>query len=135
MEVVYFSNVSNNTHRFVQRLGYTNHRIPLRAIEDELVTTQPYILILPTYGGGSEGGAVPKQVIRFLNNPANRKLIRGVIAAGNTNFGITYGLAGKIVSYKCNVPLLHTFELLGTTADDILVKSILAAESQKELTQ
>ena len=30
---------------------------------------------------------MPKQVIRFLNDAHNRALIRGVIAAGNTNFG------------------------------------------------
>ena len=52
----------------------------------------------PTYGGGhangpdpDAGGYVPKQVIAFLNNEHNRSLIRGVIAAGNTNFGAEFG--------------------------------------------
>jgi protein involved in ribonucleotide reduction len=128
MDVVYFSNVSNNTHRFVERLGCTSHRIPLRSGEPDLVVEKPYILITPTYGGGKDGGAVPKQVIRFLNNAENRKLIRGVITSGNTNFGHTYGLAGKIISYKCNVPLLHTFELLGTNEDEAIVKTIIQKE-------
>jgi len=60
---------------------------------------------------------VPKPVIRFLNVASNRELIRGVIAAGNTNFGTGYCIAGDIVSQKCAVPLLYRFELLGTEED------------------
>ncbi|WP_367249167.1 class Ib ribonucleoside-diphosphate reductase assembly flavoprotein NrdI, partial [Pseudomonas sp. SB113] len=70
-----------------------------------------------TYSGAGGKGAVPKQVIRFLNDAENRSNIRGVIAAGNSNFGATYGLAGKIVSTKCQVPYLYRFELLGTAED------------------
>jgi len=75
------------------------------------------VLILPTYGGGNEGGAVPKQVIKFLNDEDNRALIRGVIAAGNTNFGEAYCIAGDIIAAKCHVPYLYGFELMGTTED------------------
>ena len=50
------------------------------------MATEPYVLVLPTYGGTGGEGSVPKQVIRFLNDPQNRQLIRGVIGAGNTNF-------------------------------------------------
>lgn len=56
-------------------------------------------------------------MIRFLNEEQNRKLIRGVIAAGNTNFGEGYAIAGNIISAKCNVPFLYRFELLGTAED------------------
>ena len=73
------------------------------------------MLILPTYGGGNEGGAVPKQVIKFLNDEDNRALIRGVIAAGNTNFGEAYCIAGDIIAAKCRVPYLYGFELMGTS--------------------
>lgn len=125
MEIVYFSNVSNNTHRFVEKLGLPAHRIPVTAGDPALHITEPYILITPTYGGGNDGGAVPKQVIKFLNDEGNRSLIRGVISAGNTNFGHTYCLAGTIISEKCQVPLLHKFELLGTPEDVDAVKSIL----------
>ena len=115
--LVYFSSASDNTHRFVQRLGVDAARIPLRRTDDALHADQPYVLITPTYGGGSEGGAVPKQVIAFLNDTANRALIRGVIAAGNTNFGEAYCLAGHIISAKCKVPYLYGFELMGTAQD------------------
>ncbi|MBR9903140.1 class Ib ribonucleoside-diphosphate reductase assembly flavoprotein NrdI [Halomonas sp. ISL-60] len=115
--LVYFSTKSGNTHRFVEKLGFAAKRLPLNRDEPVPRVTQPYILITPTYGGGSEQGAVPKQVIHFLNDTHNRSLLRGVIAAGNTNFGEAYGLAGRIIAKKCNVPLLYRFELFGTDDD------------------
>lgn len=120
--LVYFSSVSDTTHRFVQRLGLEDrgqsvHRIPLRPKDAFLRVDEPYVLMIPTYGGGNEGGAVPRQVIKFLNDAHNRSLIRGVIAAGNTNFGAAYCIAGDIISSKCQVPYLYAFELLGTAED------------------
>ncbi|MBO3130644.1 class Ib ribonucleoside-diphosphate reductase assembly flavoprotein NrdI [Dermatophilus congolensis] len=126
--LVYFSSTSENTHRFVQKLGCTAQRIPLRPGEPHLQVTQPYVLVLPTYGGGRHGGAVPKQVIKFLNDPHNRHLIRGVIAGGNTNFGVAYGLAGDIVAAKCHIPLLYRFELMGTPDDVEKVRERLRAQ-------
>jgi protein involved in ribonucleotide reduction len=116
-ELVYFSSVSGNTDRFVKKLGVPAQRIPLFPSEPPLRVRDPYVLVLPTYGGGEGRGAVPKQVIRFLNDEGNRRLIRGVIAAGNTNFGDGYCLAGDIVSAKCDVPLLYRFEVFGTPDD------------------
>ena len=115
--LVYFSSSSDNTHRFVEKLGLAASRIPLRPVEPFLHASEPYVLILPTYGGGNEGGAVPKQVIKFLNDEDNRALIRGVIAAGNTNFGEAYCIAGDIIAAKCHVPYLYGFELMGTAED------------------
>lgn len=115
--LVYFSSVSENTHRFVEKTGLPARRIPLRPTEGFLQVDEPYVLVVPTYGGGTEGGAVPRQVVRFLNDEGNRSLIRGVIAAGNTNFGKAYGIAGDIVSAKCGVPYLYAFELMGTRED------------------
>lgn len=116
-KIVYFSSATENTHRFVQKLGLRADRIPLRPHEPFLTVDEDYVLVVPTYGGGNGRGAVPKQVIRFLNDPHNRSLVRGVIAAGNMNFGEAYCLAGDVVAAKCKVPLLYRFELLGTTED------------------
>lgn len=124
--LVYFSSVSENTHRFIQRLGMPAHRIPLRRTEPPLHVTEEYVLVLPTYGGGTERGAVPKQVIHFLNDPDNRSLLRGVVAAGNTNFGEAFCRAGEIVAAKCDVPYLYRFELLGTDQDVTRVREGLA---------
>ena len=120
--LVYFSTKSGNTHRFIQKLGFSAQRLPLNRQEPTLQVEQPYILVTPTYGGGYAQGAVPKQVIRFLNDKHNRGLIRGVIAAGNTNFGEAYGMAGQIIAEKCQVPFLYRFELFGTDEDVIRVR-------------
>ncbi|MDH6242865.1 class Ib ribonucleoside-diphosphate reductase assembly flavoprotein NrdI [Mycobacterium sp. OTB74] len=130
--LVYFSSVSENTHRFVQKLGIPAIRIPLHGRLDDGVITEPYVLVLPTYGGGratpdiNDGGYVPKQVIAFLNNEHNRSLIRGVIAAGNNNFGAEFAYAGNVVSRKCGVPFLYRFELMGTPDDVDAVREGLA---------
>jgi protein involved in ribonucleotide reduction len=127
--LVYFSSVSENTHRFVQKLGLDAIRIPLHG---RIQVGEPYVLVLPTYGGGhatpdiNAGGYVPKQVIAFLNDERNRSLLRGVIAAGNTNFGAEFCYAGEVVSRKCGVPYLYRFELMGTEDDVAAVRAGLA---------
>ncbi len=126
MNLVYFSGPSETTHRFVTKLQVSAQRIPLRPSDPALRVDEPFYLLTPTYGGGSRKGAdVPKQVIRFLNEPSNRALLRGVIAAGNLNFGADYCKAGQVISEKCSVPLLHRFELLGTSEDVTTVKSLI----------
>ncbi|HKS33149.1 MAG TPA: class Ib ribonucleoside-diphosphate reductase assembly flavoprotein NrdI [Enterobacteriaceae bacterium] len=114
--LVYFSSSSENTHRFITRLGLPAIRIPLNERE-RIRVDEPYILVVPSYGGGGTAGAVPRQAIRFLNDKHNRQLIRGVIAAGNRNFGDAYGRAGDVIAQKCAVPYLYRFELMGTQRD------------------
>ncbi len=132
--IVYFSSVSENTHRFVNKLGMRSMRIPVSANAGTITVDEAYVLICPTYGGGkpsqsgagpvrATGGFVPKQVVKFLNNEHNRSLIRAVIAAGNTNFGAEFGHAGDIISAKCRVPYLYRFELMGTVEDVDRVRS------------
>jgi len=119
--LVYFSSVSGNTTRLIEKLGMRAKRIPLHSTEPSLHVDEPYVLVTPTYGGGQgrgeEKGAVPKQVIRFLNDEDNRALLRGVISTGNTNFGEHFCLAGDIISRKCRVPHLYRVELFGTPED------------------
>ncbi|WP_134678714.1 class Ib ribonucleoside-diphosphate reductase assembly flavoprotein NrdI [Paracoccus ravus] len=121
--LVYFSSASGNTARFVARLGYDAERIPASPAEAMPEPASPYVLICPTFADGEGRGAVPKQVIRFLNDPARRAALRGVIAGGNRNFGTTFALAGKVISDKCNIPLLYRFELAGTDLDVARVQS------------
>ncbi|MCQ6512738.1 class Ib ribonucleoside-diphosphate reductase assembly flavoprotein NrdI, partial [Vibrio parahaemolyticus] len=64
--LVYFSSVSGNTARFIEKLGKRAVRIPLRPTDPPLHVDEPFVLVTPTYGGGAgrgvEKGAVPKQV-------------------------------------------------------------------------
>jgi protein involved in ribonucleotide reduction len=115
--LIYFSSASENTRRFIDKLGTDAARIPLYPKDQPLTASEPYVLVVPTYGGTGGEGSVPKQVIRFLNNPQNRRLLRGVIGAGNTNFGDNYCMAGDIIAAKCGVPHLYRFELMGTPED------------------
>lgn len=127
-DVVYFSTQSGNTRRLVEKLDVPAQRIPRSRNDAPLRVTRPYVLILPTYGDGDPRTAVPGPVIRFLNDPRNRALIQGVVAGGNTNFGAAFGLAGRVVAHKCEVPLLHRFELMGTPEDVAKVRACLAME-------
>jgi nrdI protein len=132
--VVYFSSATENTRRFVDKLQLPNVRIPLRANEPELVVDEPYVLVCPTYGGGvsisgKQGKPVPIQVVKFLNNPHNRSLIRAVVAGGNSNFGSDFGKAGDVIAAKCNVPYVYRFELMGNDEDVATLRNGLIANA------
>lgn len=119
-KLIYFSSVSNYTHRFVEKLGLEDElvaRLPLITSQPTLLAQEPFVLLFPTYGGGDGKGAVPKQVIKFLNVPANRENLQGIIASGNTNFYDAYCLGGDIVARKTNKPIMYRFELMGTEDD------------------
>lgn len=130
--LVYFSSQSENTHRFITRLGLPARRIPLE-LSARLHIDQPYILVVPSYGGGGSRGAVPRQVIHFLNDVSNRRGIRGVIAAGNRNFGEAFCLAGDIIAKKCHIPVLYRFELMGTPDDIATVKAGVTQFWQRQI--
>lgn len=132
--IVYFSTTSLNTFRFIERLEMRAKRIPLSAKVPMLSIGEPYVLVCPTYAGDDGSGAVPKQVIKFLNDANNRTMLRGVIASGNRNFGEYYAYAGPVISNKCNVPCLYKFELSGTDQDVINVRQGVN-ELWKSLTQ
>ena len=126
ISIVYFSNYSENTKRFVEKVTDAGIRIPLRASDArDFIVDNEYVLVVPTYGGGSEAPAIPKSVKVFLNNPANRDLLRGVIGTGNTNFGEHYCKAADMIADKTGVPIIARVELLGTPYDVELVKERL----------
>ena len=135
MLVVYYSSATENTRRFVDKLGLPSARIPLRKSEEPLLVDEPYVLVCPTYGGGASishqnSRPVPPQVIRFLNDEHNRSLIRAVIAGGNSNFGADFGKAGDVIAAKCKVPYVYRFELMGTDEDVRLCREGLLGAAQ-----
>lgn len=126
MLIVYYSGVSEFTHRFVQRLDTPSVRIGLYYKQGDLHITEPYILMLPTYGTGTLKTAIPPQVKRFLKDEENQNNCTGVIGAGNTNFGGHYCLAAELIARRFDIPLHHKFELLGTEEDVTVVNQITA---------
>lgn len=65
--VVYFSSASENTSRFIhscklEEQGINVYRIPMRPKDPALNVDEPYILVVPTYGGGVAKKAVPVRV-------------------------------------------------------------------------
>jgi protein involved in ribonucleotide reduction len=127
INIVYFSNYSGNTKRFVEKINdgsFTDYRIPINSRDSCAypVPTAPYILFVPTYGGGSERSAIPRQVRRFLNVPENRNLLRGVVGLGNTNFGEHFCKAAELISQKTGVPIIARVEIFGTPDDVTKVK-------------
>lgn len=113
----YFSSKSENTERFMARLGLEAVRIPVRADEPVPVPHEPFVLVCPTYADGQGRGAVAPQVMRFLERPGTGELVAGIIASGNRNFGSTFALSGKVLSSLFDVPVLYRFELAGTPVD------------------
>lgn len=121
--LVYYSSTSGNTVRFVERLGMPASRIPMAPGDAMPEPQEPFVLISPTYADGLGRGAVAPQIIRFLNDPRRRALLRGVIASGNRNFGRLYACAGDLLAEKCGVPVLYRFELAGTDEDITRVRA------------
>ena len=121
IDIVYFSNYSGNTKRFVEKLsvGYNDPiRIPISWDSDNpIIVTNRFVLLVPTYGGGSEKSAIPRQVRHFLNIPENRDLLQGIIGFGNTNFGEHYCKAAEMISRKTGVPIIARVEIFGTSED------------------
>lgn len=127
VDIVYFSNYSGNTKRFVERLDEHNvFRIPIdRSSHNSITPNRQFVLFVPTYGGGSEKSAIPRPVRYFLNIPENREKLVGVVGFGNTNFGDNYCKAAEIISRKTGVPVIARVEIFGTNEDVELVKERL----------
>lgn len=131
LDLIYFSNVSENTHRFANTMQtiieeaeqkINIKRIPIKG--ESITTDKPYILVCPAYGSGKQGH-VPPQVKKFLNDETTRNNCVGVIGTGNINFGDEFAAAGTLLSAKLNVPLLHVFELAGWDTDMAYIHTLL----------
>jgi protein involved in ribonucleotide reduction len=126
IQIVYFSNYSGNTKRFVEKLDNLSIRIPISwDPASPVYAKDEYVLMVPTYGGGSPRSTIPKQVKSFLNIEENRNLLRGVVGFGNTNFGDNYCKAAELIAQKTGVPVIARVEIFGTDDDVNKVKERL----------
>lgn len=134
LHIAYFSNESENTYRFMQRLlAYAedaHHPISATRLSirgDQPIVDEDYILIVPSYGT-ERTGHTPPQVKKFLNDENTRNHCVGVIGTGNINFGGEYAAAGNVVSQKLQVPLLHKIELSGFPKDTGIVFNLASLD-------
>jgi protein involved in ribonucleotide reduction len=125
IDIVYFSNYSGNTKRFVEKFDKHAIRIPIDWRSHSITVDQPFVLFVPTYGGGEGRAAIPRQVRSFLNVKENRNLLRGVVGFGNTNFGEHFCKAADMISAKTGVPVIARIEIFGTDDDVIILKQRL----------
>lgn len=112
LQAIAFWSSSGNTENFCKRLEQKKFRVYDIRTSPEI--SEEFVLICPTYSDGEGKFAVPKPVIKFLNNEANRKNVLAVIGTGNKNFGKFYGFAADVIAHKLNIPILFKFELRGT---------------------
>jgi protein involved in ribonucleotide reduction len=133
LDIIYFSNRSENTKRFVEKLGYErSFRIPTKW-DDRVpfLVAKPYVLFVPTYGSGNDGYSIPASVRKFLNVSANRRLMKAIVGFGNTNFGTHYCKAAEMIASKTGVSILARIELLGTPEDVQLVQQKMRELSEQ----
>jgi protein involved in ribonucleotide reduction len=118
----------------VEKLNEHNAiRIPIDWDSSNITLDQPYVLLVPTYGGGEGRAAIPRQVRSFLNIKENRKLLRGVVGFGNKNFGEHFCKAADLISAKTGVPVIARVEIFGTEDDVDKVKERLTLLYGQEL--
>lgn len=132
-KVVYYSGSTGMTERFVNRLGIDSERIPVAKKDGNIEVSEKFILIVPTYGAGtndpeSKKNAVHRQIVAFLNVDTNRENCIGIIGAGNKNFLEHYILGAKMVAGKLGVPLIGQFELFGTVEEVDEIREIISAQ-------
>lgn len=105
MLVVYDSK-TGNVKRFVKKLN-----MQAVSIDDMATVDEPFVLITYTTGFGQ----VPQKVNDFLKD--NHKMLRGVSASGNRNWGTGFAKSADTISQAYNVPVISKFELSGTNQD------------------
>ena len=116
---MYFSSASENTARFIEScqlsgIGIAVYRIPLKPGSAPLNVREPYVLMVPTYGGGDakKGRAAASEAFPQQSSEPRVDPRRGRVR--QHQFGTAYCAAGDIIAAKCRVPFLYRFELMGT---------------------
>jgi protein involved in ribonucleotide reduction len=107
MLVVYDSR-TGNVEKFVRKLGVKTMR--LQDCE-RIDLSEPFVMVTYTTGFGN----APANVISFLER--NRVYLKGVSASGNRNWGTSFAKSADTIAELFEVPIVHKFELSGTTSD------------------
>ena len=105
--MIVYASRTGNVEYIIKKLD-----LPSIKIEKGLIIKEPYFIF--TYTDGL--GEIPSEVSEFLLH--NHSYCKGVIASGNTNFGVNNfcGSADKI-SEMYSIPIIHKIELRGFESD------------------
>lgn len=117
MKVVYLS-ITGNTRRFVDKLDMDS--LELNPANPFVSIDEPYIIIAPTY----EIEAT-ESINDFIEYQNNQSFLKGIVGAGNLNFGELFVFTAKDLVKEYNSELLYSFEFSGTDKDVEAIKNIL----------
>lgn len=128
LPVVYYSSVSQFTHKFVNTVlavdpAITTFRIPMKGNPDfDMETVGPAVLMIPSYLGSQSAPElrhVPVHVMKWMKSIGRegRANIYGVVGIGNTNFGVDFCASAVEVSNKLGIPIIGRYELSGLPGD------------------
>lgn len=104
--MIVFASRTGNVRSIINKLN-----VPTVEMKEGMIVNYPFIIF--TYTDGL--GEAPKKVLEFLD--ANYTFLRGVIASGNTNFGIGYCVSADVISQQYNVPIIRKIDLRGNQND------------------
>lgn len=117
--LILYESRTGNVRRFAGKLD-----LPSRPIDETLTVDEPYVLITYTTGFGQ----VPPRTGAFLER--NHRLLKGVAASGNRNWGDRFALSADRIAEAYGVPVIGKFELSGTNANvDQFIQGVRAIAS------
>ncbi len=106
MKIV-FDSKTGNVKRFVAKLPFSD----IVQLDANMVVDEPFLLITYTTGFGT----MSPTTRAFLEN--NGQNLRGVAASGNRIWGDNFAHSADVIRETYHVPILHKFELSGTSSD------------------
>ncbi|AKL84507.1 class Ib ribonucleoside-diphosphate reductase assembly flavoprotein NrdI [Bacillus atrophaeus] len=107
MVQIIFDSKTGNVQRFVNKTGF---QLICKVNEADYLDT-PFVLVTYT----TDFGQVPASTQSFLEK--NAHLLLGVAASGNKVWGDNFAKSADTISKQYQVPILHKFELSGTSKD------------------
>lgn len=123
--IYFYSSTSGMVRQFAQALGRPVFDLTEREVRQS-VPEGPWVLLTPSYKtGNADNDTIPEPVKRFLQDPATRRRMVGVMGSGNRNFGRHYQAAARDIAKRSKRPVLFEFELQGTQWDVEEAKELL----------
>lgn len=121
-KIVYMS-LTGQTRKFIERIDGAES-IEITKDDFEFEMTEPYILVTPSY----EINVLPfvvKTWGKFIRLGNNKELCQGIFGGGNRNFAELFGITGRMISNKFDIPVLHEFEFQGSEYDIEKIEGVL----------